>query len=179
MPPVYRRPLRYAAACALALAAATTVSPVWADPAPSFSDLLARIGQSPSALEAEASLDAAEARVRQAGVRPNPTLELAAESAFGTGPFSGYGNAETTLSVTQDLELWGRRGARVNTARAEAGTAELQRDLALLDTAGRLALIYARRRRHSVALSLLRKLWRWFWPTHGPCCGWWRRGANP
>ncbi|MNK08173.1 Nickel and cobalt resistance protein CnrC precursor [compost metagenome] len=143
MPPVYRRPLCYAAACALALAAATTVSPVRADPAPSFSDLLARIGQSPSALEAEALLDAAEARVRQAGVRPNPTLELAAESAFGTGPFSGYGNAETTLSVTQDLELWGRRGARVNTARAEAGTAELQRDLALLDTAGRLALIYA------------------------------------
>jgi cobalt-zinc-cadmium efflux system outer membrane protein len=143
MPPVYRRPLRYAAGCALALAAAATVSPAWADPAPSFSTLLARIGQSPVTLEAEASLDAAEARVRQAGARPNPTLDLSMDSAFGTGPFSGVGNAETTLSVTQDLELWGRRGARVDTARAEAGTVALQRDLAMLDAAGRLALVYA------------------------------------
>jgi len=59
------------------------------------------------------------------------------------GPFSGYANAETTLSISQDLELWGRRTARVNVARAEAGTAALQRDLAIIDAAGRLAQVYA------------------------------------
>lgn len=143
MPPVYSRPLRHAVGCVLILATAATVSPAWADPAPSYSSLLAQISRSPVTQEAAALLDAAEARVRQAGVRPNPTLDLSVDSAFGTGPFSGWGNAETTLSVTQDLELWGRRGARVDTARAEAGTAALRRELATLDAAGRLALAYA------------------------------------
>ncbi|WP_295198125.1 TolC family protein [uncultured Brevundimonas sp.] len=118
-------------------------SPAWADPAPSFAELLARLDQTPATLEAGALVDAAEARARQARVRPNPTLALDAENAFGSGPFSGYDNAETTLSITQDLELWGRRTARINAARADAGTASLRRDLAVVDAAGRLALVYA------------------------------------
>lgn len=143
MPASYRRPPRFAVGCALAAIAAVLASPAWADPAPSFAELLARLDQTPATLEAGALLDAAEARARQARVRPNPTLALDAESAFGSGPFSGYGNAETTLSITQDLELWGRRTARINAARADAGTASLRRDLAVVDAAGRLALVYA------------------------------------
>ncbi|QCQ99380.1 TolC family protein [Brevundimonas sp. SGAir0440] len=143
MPASYRRPPRFAVGCALAAIAAVLASPAWADPAPSFAELLARLDQTPATLEAGALLDAAEARARQARVRPNPTLALDAENAFGSGPFSGYGNAETTLSITQDLELWGRRTARINAARADAGTASLRRDLAVVDAAGRLALVYA------------------------------------
>lgn len=143
MPASYRRPPRFAVGCALAALAAVLASPAWADPAPSFAELLARLDQTPATLEASALLDAAEARARQARVRPNPTLALDAENAFGSGPFSGYGNAETTLSITQDLELWGRRTARINAARADAGTASLRRDLAMVDAAGRLALVYA------------------------------------
>ncbi|MCK6105187.1 MULTISPECIES: TolC family protein [unclassified Brevundimonas] len=143
MPPSYRRPPRFALGCALAAFAAVLASPAWADPAPSFAELLARLDQTPATLEAGALVDAAEARARQARVRPNPTLALDAENAFGSGPFSGYDNAETTLSVTQDLELWGRRTARINAARADAGTASLRRDLAVVDAAGRLALVYA------------------------------------
>lgn len=143
MPPSYRRSPRLAVGCALAAFAAMLASPVWADPAPSFAELLARLDRSPAAVEAGALFDAAEARARQARVRPNPTLALDAENAFGTGPFSGYDNAETTLSVTQDLELWGRRTARINAARAESGTASLRRDLAVVEAAGRLALVYA------------------------------------
>lgn len=143
MPPSYRRPPRFAVGCALAAIAAVLASPAWADPAPSFAELLARLDQTPATLEAGALLDAAEARARQARVRPNPTLALDAENAFGSGPFSGYDNAETTLSITQDLELWGRRTARINAARADAGTASLRRDLAVVDAAGRLALVYA------------------------------------
>jgi cobalt-zinc-cadmium efflux system outer membrane protein len=143
MPSPIRRLPPLAIGCALV--ALTTVLPrlAWADPAPSFQTLLERIGASPSAAEADALLDAAEARIRQARVRPNPTAALEAENAFGSGPFSGYDNAETTLSLTQDLELWGRRGARVNVARAEAGTAALRRDQAVIDAVGRLALAYA------------------------------------
>ncbi|MBX3484417.1 TolC family protein [Phenylobacterium sp.] len=143
MPASYRRPPRFAVGCALAAIAAVLASPAWADPAPSFAELLARLDQTPATLEAGALLDAAEARARQARVRPNPTLALDAENAFGSGPFSGYGNAETTLSITQNLELWGRRTARINAARADAGTASLRRDLAVVDAAGRLALVYA------------------------------------
>ncbi|WP_449253919.1 TolC family protein [Brevundimonas naejangsanensis] len=145
MPPTFRRPPRFAVSCALAALAVLAVPavPAWADPAPSFAELLSRLDQAPATLEADALSQAAEARVRQARARPNPTIGLDAENAFGTGPFSGFGNAETTLSVSQDLELFGRRTARIDAARAEAGTAVLQRDLAVVDAAGRLALVYA------------------------------------
>lgn len=143
MSPLYRRPPRVVAGCAMVALATAIAGPVWADPAPAFETLLQQIGASPTTLEADALRDAAEARVRQARVRPNPTLALDVENAFGSGPFEGFGNAETTLGLTQDLELWGRRGARVDAARAEAGTAALRRDLAVIDAAGRLALVYA------------------------------------
>lgn len=137
-----RRP-RLAVGCALAAIAATLASPVWAEPAPTYAALLAQIGQTPASREADALVDAAEARVRQARVRPNPVASLQAENAFGSGPFDGYANAETTLAFSQDLELWGRRRARVAVASAEAGTSSLERNLAVIDTAGRLALVYA------------------------------------
>ena len=110
MSPPYRRRPPLVAGCALvAIAAGLLGGPAWADPAPSFEVLLARLGETPATMEADALLEAAEARVRQARVRPNPELGLEAENAFGTGPFQGYDNAETTLSLSQDLE----RGRRV------------------------------------------------------------------
>ncbi|PQZ83854.1 MULTISPECIES: TolC family protein [unclassified Brevundimonas] len=143
MPPSYRRPPRVAVGCALAAWAVLSAGSAWADPAPSFAELLSRLDQTPATLEADALTQAAEARVRQAGVRPNPMLGLEADSLFGTGPYAGTANAEATLSISQDLELWGRRAARVEAARADAGAAARQRDLAVVDAAGRLALIYA------------------------------------
>lgn len=143
MPPLKSGRSRFAIGCAVVAMATAVTGPAWADPAPSFEALLERIGLTPTTVEADALLDAAEARVRQARVRPNPELGLEAENAFGSGPFSGYNNAETTLSLTQDLELWGRRGARVAVARADAGTAGLRRDLATIEAGARLALVYA------------------------------------
>jgi outer membrane protein, heavy metal efflux system len=143
MPPLKFCRSRLAIGCAVVAMATVAIGPAWADPVPSYEELLERIGLTPGALEADALVDAAEARVRQAGVRLNPQLSLEAENAFGSGPFSGYDNAETTLSVSQDLELWGRRGARVGVAQAEGRTSLLRRDLATLDAAGRLALAYA------------------------------------
>lgn len=143
MPPLKFCRSRLAIGCAVVAMATVAIGPAWADPVPSYEELLERIGLTPGALEADALVDAAEARVRQAGVRPNPELSLEAENAFGSGPFSGYDNAETTLSVSQDLELWGRRGVRVGVAQAEGRTSLLRRDLATLDAAGRLALAYA------------------------------------
>ncbi|MBB5746307.1 TolC family protein [Brevundimonas variabilis] len=143
MPPLKSGRSRLAIGCAVVSMATAVTGHAWADPAPSFEALLERIGLTPATVEAGALLDAAEARARQARVRPNPELGLEAENAFGSGPFSGYDNAETTLSLSQDLELWGRRGARVEVARADAGTAGLRRDLATVEAGARLALVYA------------------------------------
>ncbi|MCH4267632.1 MAG: TolC family protein [Brevundimonas sp.] len=143
MSPTHRRRPRLAAGCALAVAAVFGVAPAWADPAPAYGELLARLGQTPVAVEAEALSDAAEARVRQARVRPNPNLSVDLENVAGSGPYSGFDNGDLSLSFSQDLELWDRRPARVNAARAEAGAAALRRDMAVIDAAGRLALIYA------------------------------------
>ena len=139
----HRRSPLLAAGCAVVALATAAPAPAWADPAPTYETLLERIGQTPVNIEAGALLEAAEARVRQARVRPNPQIGLTADGVLGSGPYDGYSNAETSLALTQDLELWGRRGARVEVARGEAGAVALRRDLAGIDAAGRLALVYA------------------------------------
>ncbi|OYX58056.1 MAG: transporter [Brevundimonas subvibrioides] len=143
MPSSFRRPPRFAVGCAVAALAVALSGPALADPAPGYDALVARLSDTPLISEAGALLDAAEARVRQARVRPNPVLGLEAENAFGSGPFEGYKNAETSLNLSTDLELWGRRGARVDVARAEADTASRRANLVAADAAGRLALYYA------------------------------------
>lgn len=134
---------RYAVASAWLGLSGLAVSSAWAQPAPPFHDLAARIERAPAYLEAYALKEAAEARIRQAEARPNPVIGIETENVFGTGPYSGYSNAETTLSVSQDVELWGRRGARIDAARAEAVAASGQQDMARTDAIARLALAYA------------------------------------
>ena len=103
----YRRLSLLAAGSAVVAIATAAAAPAWADPAPSYETLLERIGQTPVNVEAGALFDAAEARVRQARTRPNPIVGLTADGVLGSGPYDGYGNAETSLALTQDLELWG------------------------------------------------------------------------
>jgi hypothetical protein len=61
--------------------------------------------------QAKAQADAAEARARQAGASPNPELSLDVENFAGTGVFQGFRSTETTLAVSQRIELGGKRGA--------------------------------------------------------------------
>ncbi|WP_295168832.1 TolC family protein [uncultured Brevundimonas sp.] len=143
MPSPYRRaPLLAASCAALALAAALT-GPAWADPAPAFEQLLAQALTAPTSAEADANLAAAEARLTQAGVRPNPELAVEVENVLGSGPFQGADGAETTVSLSQDLELWGRRGARVGVAEAERQAASWRRQASRLEVGGALANAYA------------------------------------
>lgn len=130
--------------CALAACAVWDVGPAWADPAPAYEILLERIGRNaPAQVEADALLEVAEARLRQAGVRANPELALRADGVLGGKPYAGWGEAEISLDLTQNLELGGRRGARVDVARAEVGVSALRREQAGIDTVARLALTYA------------------------------------
>ncbi|MBC8096812.1 MAG: TolC family protein [Akkermansiaceae bacterium] len=57
-----------------------------------------------------------EARVLQAGRRLNPELGLEVEDVLGTGDFQGFRQAQTTLQLSQVIELSGQRAARSEVA---------------------------------------------------------------
>lgn len=64
---------------------------------------------------------AAEARILQSGLRPNPELSLDIENPTGSGPYKSGDQMENTLTLSQLIELGGKRPARI--AEAEAGRA--------------------------------------------------------
>lgn len=59
---------------------------------------------------------AAEARALQAGLRPNPELEVEVEEVGGGGARSGFDGAETTVQISQRLERSGKAAKRRNAA---------------------------------------------------------------
>ena len=103
----------------IASAALLTSSHAWAAEV-SLTDALAQGAQSsPRVAQARAQAQAAEARARQAGVSPNPEISLEVENFAGTGPYRDTRSAETTLALSQRIELGGKRGARIAVAGAE------------------------------------------------------------
>jgi cobalt-zinc-cadmium efflux system outer membrane protein len=115
-----------------------TVSPIVAryyDPlqGESSADLVRRALLSNCELAAaRLEISRARARLRQAGVRPNPTLDVEQT----TGRFTGSaGERETSIGVSLPLEMAGQRRRRIDVAQAEleateAEVAERERQLA-------------------------------------------------
>ncbi len=66
----------------------------------------------PALAAARLDVEMAEARILQAGLRPNPKLELETESFGGSGPYGSFDEAESTLSLEQTLETAGKRSKR-------------------------------------------------------------------
>jgi outer membrane protein, heavy metal efflux system len=65
---------------------------------------------------ARLEVEKSQARLRQAGSRPNPTLDIEQK----TGEFTGSkGDNELTVGVSVPLEVFGQRGKRINLAKAE------------------------------------------------------------
>lgn len=69
---------------------------------------------------------AREAEALQAGLLPNPELAGEVENFGGTGTASGFQGSETTLALSQLIELGGKRSKRLDVA-------SLERDLAAWD----------------------------------------------
>lgn len=67
-----------------------------------------------------------EARILQAGLRPNPELATQLEDFAGSGDRTGFGGTQTTISIAQLIELGGKRAKRLRLA-------SLDRDLAAWD----------------------------------------------
>lgn len=61
----------------------------------------------------------AEARVLSAGFRPNPELAVEVENFLGTGRYSGIDSLETTLQLSQLVDLGGTIDRRVESATAQ------------------------------------------------------------
>ena len=57
-----------------------------------------------------------EARILQAGLRHNPEVNLQIEDVAGTGDFNGGRQAQTTLQLSQVIELGSKRAARAEVA---------------------------------------------------------------
>jgi outer membrane protein, heavy metal efflux system len=75
----------------------------------------------PEVTASRLEVDAASARVTQAGVRPNPEIGAGAEDILAPGGLFSY--AESTLQISQRLELGGKRRLRVAAAKGELGVA--------------------------------------------------------
>lgn len=89
-----------------------------------------------------ARVDALRAARSQAGVRPNPTVEVLGENVVGTGPYQFLGGAEITASYAQTFERGGKRQARVAMAEREIGVAEAEALVQRLDIARRAQAAY-------------------------------------
>lgn len=116
----------------------------------SSSDLVRRaLSANGELAAARLDITRARARLRQAGLRPNPTLDFEQTTGRLTG---SPGESETSVGVSLPLELGGQRGRRVELARAELEAAEAE----VADRERRLSnevrLLYAE------ALSALREL---------------------
>lgn len=149
-------PFRYRcrASARLGLAIAATlalnlVSPAAAraqtePPALSLTEALAKAaGAAPTLTGSDARVSAAQANLRQAGVRPNPTLGVDLENFAGTGAYSLLDRTEATVTYQQTLERGGKREARTGRARAEIEVARLRREVRTLDLLKDVQVAYA------------------------------------
>jgi cobalt-zinc-cadmium efflux system outer membrane protein len=131
--------LRYLLATAILLSG----SPAWAAEV-SLTDALAQGAQnSPRVAQARAQAQAAEARARQAGASPNPEISLEVENFAGTGPYRDTRSAETTLALSQRIELGGKRSARLAVAGAERDFALIALKRAEADLARDIRIAFA------------------------------------
>ncbi len=86
-------------------------------------DLVRRALRSNAQLAAaRLEINRADARLRQAGLRPNPTVDFEQLN----GVFGTTGERGTTIAFSLPLELWGQRGRRIDLARAELVAAEAE-----------------------------------------------------
>jgi len=135
---------RAAAVSALALSLAALLShPTLAQdptgaavliPTISLEQALARASAVDPALPGlDARTRAGDAAVRQADVRPNPTLGLMIENLPTLGGGDILGRTETTLSYEQRIERGGDRPARVDLARGESALVQAEAAIRRLD----------------------------------------------
>ena len=125
------------------LLAATPALAQTPPPTLSLQDALRRsLTADPSLAGVKARLEGSKASVRQADIRPNPSLGLEVENFTGSGPFAALGRTEATLSYQQTYERGGKRQARTVFAEREIGLVEARAQVRRLDRAKAVQLAW-------------------------------------
>ncbi len=96
----------------------------------------------------------AEAGVRQAELRTNPTLDITAENFAGGDRYQSFDRAETTFSLSQKLEWGGGRTARTNLAQAEVAAARAGADVRRQELMYQVELAYISAQRTSAEVQV-------------------------
>jgi cobalt-zinc-cadmium efflux system outer membrane protein len=122
---------RRLSACALAAIFVLT-TPLGASAESSRALMLTRalqraLATNPRLTAAERDIGIAAGRRIQAGAIPNPDLFFELDNSLGTGEYRGLQRAETTLQLSQLIELGGKREARVAAGTAEVDATRWQR----------------------------------------------------
>ena len=98
----------------------------------SLDDVFQLVASANPALKSfEYQLIAAESNLKQAGLWANPELGVEFEEVGWDAP--GFKEFEFSISLAQDIEFFGQRGARKNIAQAQIDNAELQVKLLTFD----------------------------------------------
>jgi cobalt-zinc-cadmium efflux system outer membrane protein len=103
----------------LPLLASTDTDPPSGDPITLSTALALALENNPTLKAHALGPRVAEARVLQAGFRPNPELAVEVENFLGTGRYSGIDSLETTLQLSQLVDLGGTIDRRVESASAQ------------------------------------------------------------
>lgn len=105
----------------------------------SLDDALSRVATSDPAVAANAArLDAADAAILQADVRPRDVVGADFEDFAGTGPYSPLNRSQTTGWYERTWERGGKREARIGAARADVAIVGQQNRVRLLDRLARV-----------------------------------------
>ncbi len=108
-----------------------------------LSEALARVLQSsPELAVFPYELRAAEARALQEGVSPNPVLSAEVENVFGSGAASGIEAMETTLVLSQVIEMGNKRNLRQSLGEWQRQVVERDYEVARLDVLAAAATRY-------------------------------------
>ena len=122
-----------------ALVAAAHTAMAQTPPSVTLDEAVARTLDANPALAANGyRIDAARGRFDQAGIAPNPALDLAINDALGTDDFRGARGAEATLSIVWILER-GVRLRQIDAARADISLREVEAQVMHLDAAAETA----------------------------------------
>lgn len=83
-----------------------------------------------------------DGEILQAGLTPNPELKAELENALGTGAVSGLDSAVFSLTLSQVIELGGKRAERSGLALAQSGLQQADYAMTRLDTLAETARRY-------------------------------------
>lgn len=99
-----------------------------------LSEGLSRIATADPTVAANAArIDAADAGIAQADVRPRDVIGVDVEDFIGTGPYSPIGQSQTTAWYERTWERGGKREARIGAARSDLGATAERNRLRMLD----------------------------------------------